>query len=66
MLGANSSRTTVECGAFPLHEEQDGTHHPLNHTKRSHPVSDYLSLQRRYRHLDADTIANLQSEGDEG
>ncbi len=67
MFGANSSRTTVACGGFLASTSGAGRHHhPLDHTKRSHLVSDYLSLQRRYRCLDANTIANLQSEWDEG
>lgn len=64
--GLKAARYAVECGAFPLYEVEDGTHYTLNHKERSRPVSDYLALQRRYRHLDADAIATLQSEVDQG
>jgi pyruvate/2-oxoacid:ferredoxin oxidoreductase beta subunit len=64
--GLRAARYAVESGAFPLYEVEDGTHYTLNHAERSRPVGDYLALQRRYRHLDADAIAQLQSEVDEG
>ncbi len=63
--GLRAARYAVESGAFPLYEVEDGTQYTLNHTERSRPVSDYLALQRRYRHLEADAITNLQSEVDE-
>jgi pyruvate/2-oxoacid:ferredoxin oxidoreductase beta subunit len=64
--GLAASRHAVECGAFPLYEVEDGWRYTLNPARRSRPVSDYLALQRRYRHLDAARIAALQAEVDEG
>ena len=64
--GVKAARYAVESGAFPLYEVEGGTRYTLNHTTRTRPVSDYLKLQRRYQHLDADGIAALQGEIDMG
>ena len=62
-----AARHAVECGAFPLYEVEDhGRRYTLNHTERTRPVSDYLALQRRYRHTAPEAVAALQAEVDEG
>ncbi len=64
--GLLAARYAVECGAFPLYEVDNGRTWTLNQAERTRPVSDYLSLQRRYRHLKAEEIDALQAEVDEG
>ena len=63
--GLRAARYAVESGAFPLYEVEDGSRYTLNHTRRTRPVAEYLALQRRYRHLDADTAHKLQTEVDQ-
>ncbi|MBI3155688.1 MAG: pyruvate synthase subunit beta [Burkholderiales bacterium] len=63
--GLSAARLAVDSGAFPLVEVEDGERWTVNSGK-SRPIGEYLSIQRRYRHLDASGVAALQSEVDAG
>jgi len=55
------SRLAVETGFFPLYEIEDGEHYTINYGRSGRPVQEYLSVQRRYRHLSPEQAAELQA-----
>lgn len=60
-----AARHAVESGAYPLYEIEDGERYTLNHDRRTRPLAEYLALQRRYRHLSAADLQELQDENDQ-
>lgn len=62
--GIASARLAVDTGIFPLYEVEDGNRYTLNQTDRTRPVQDYLTMQKRYRHLSAAELEEIQATVD--
>jgi pyruvate ferredoxin oxidoreductase beta subunit len=54
------SRLAVQTGVFPLYEVENGVYKMSVETPKLRPVTDYLTGQRRFRHLTDNTIAQIQ------
>lgn len=63
--GITSARLAVECGMFPLYEVENGHEYTLNWPTKDKPVQQYLSMQKRYRHLTQDALNEIQASVDE-
>jgi len=64
--GVALARLAVQSGVFPLYEVEDGCRYTLNHAQKTRPVREYLGAQRRYQHLSAGQVEELQREVDDG
>jgi pyruvate ferredoxin oxidoreductase beta subunit len=53
-------RLAVETGIFPLYEIENGKYRLNFDFPQLRPVSDYMKLQGRFRHLSEDLIAKIQ------
>lgn len=60
------SRLAVDTGVFPLYEVEGGERYTINHGPKGVPVERYFEIQKRYSHLTAADVAELQSEVDHG
>jgi len=59
------AKLAVQTGYFPLFEIEDGEKWTLNlKVKERKPISEYLKLQGRFRHLKEEEIAIIQKEVD--
>lgn len=58
---ARVSRLAVDTGMFPLYEVEDGERYTINQGPKGIPVERYLEVQRRYRHLTQEQIAEIQA-----
>ncbi|MDI6849364.1 MAG: 3-methyl-2-oxobutanoate dehydrogenase subunit beta [Candidatus Saccharicenans sp.] len=59
------ARLAVQTGYFPLFEIEDGEKWTLNlKIKERKPITEYLKLQGRFRHLKEEEIALIQQEVD--
>lgn len=58
--GAKISRLAVQTGVFPLYEVENGIKYALNYGSQGIPVSNYITRQKRYRHLSSEQIDEIQ------
>lgn len=63
-LSIELGRLAVETGIFPLYEVENGTYRLTKKISRIKPVSDYLKLQGRFRHLTDDVREEIQKQVD--
>ena len=54
------ARLAVETGVFPLYEVENGKYKMSIQPEKLRPVSDYLKIQSRFRHLTPDLIEKIQ------
>lgn len=60
-LTVRIGRLAVETGIFPLYEVEDGQYRLNFDFPELRPVTDYLKLQGRFRHLSPDEINKIQT-----
>jgi pyruvate ferredoxin oxidoreductase beta subunit len=53
-------RLAVETGMFPLYEVENGQYQLSYDPPELRPVTDYMKLQGRFRHLSEDTVSEIQ------
>jgi pyruvate ferredoxin oxidoreductase beta subunit len=59
-LSVKLGRLAVETGIFPLYEVEDGKYRMNFDFTELKPVTDYMKLQGRFRHLSEDIIEKIQ------
>ena len=59
-LTVRMGRLAVQTGIFPLYEVEDGKYKMSLSLPELRPVTDYMKLQGRFRHLSQDTIKQIQ------
>lgn len=59
-LGVRIGRMAVDTGIFPLYEVEKGEYKLNFDPPQLRPVTDYLKLQGRFRHLSEDVIKEIQ------
>ena len=63
-FGIAAARLAVDSGVFPLYEVEDGVKYTLNQRSKTRQVADYLSPQRRFKHLRPEDVAAIQDSVD--
>jgi len=61
-LTIRMGRLAVETGIFPLYEVEDGKYKLSIDFPKLRPVTDYLKLQGRFRHLSEDVMDEIQQK----
>jgi pyruvate/2-oxoacid:ferredoxin oxidoreductase beta subunit len=64
-LTVKSAMLAVETRLFPLYEIINGTRYRITHDPKGLPVTEYLKIQGRYRHLTDEVVKGIQREADE-
>ncbi|MCW9033423.1 MAG: thiamine pyrophosphate-dependent enzyme [Alphaproteobacteria bacterium] len=59
------ARMAVESGVFPLFEIEGGLDYTMNYSSKNGSVKEYLSVQKRFRHLNEDQISSIENDVDE-
>jgi len=60
-LSVRIGRLAVETGIFPLYEVENGQYRLSFDLPKLRPVTDYMKLQGRFRHLSPDDINKIQT-----
>ena len=63
-LAIEIGRLAVQTGIFPLYEVEDGKYKLSVKVPKLKPVTDYLKLQGRFRHLSEETVKEIQHRVD--
>ncbi len=58
------ARMAVESGVFPLFEVEGGLKYTMNYTTKNGSVKEYLSVQKRFRHLSEEQITSIETDID--
>ncbi len=58
------ARLATETNVFPIYEVENGAYQINRKIKNPKPVSEYLKVQGRFRHLTTDVIEEIQKEVD--
>jgi len=61
-LSIRIGRLAVETGIFPLYEVENGTYRLNFDFPKLRPVTDYMKLQGRFRHLSPDILEEIQAK----
>jgi len=59
-LAIEIGRLAVQTGIFPLYEVEDGKYKLSVKVPKLKPVTDYLKLQGRFRHLSEEVVTEIQ------
>ena len=60
-LAIESARLAVQTRVFPLYEVIDGQYILTRKVNKPKPLTDYFKAQGRFRHLDANTVAEIEA-----